>query len=523
MNYPLSDFSFEKLIEFAEDTCACEAMGENEPGYFSTAKKYCMKRAAELGQENVVRVIFNTYKNSRDGALGKLQLLPDFFVKDSKGADVVNCRRLADHIMKREHILMENDPDDSLPVLWLYRDGVYSRINKYALAGLILGYVRDYRPDVLKSSLANETASFLYSFLPTTDRERLNADENVVNFKNGLLSLDTLTLSPHSPELLSTVQLDFDWSEQDVPTPCFDAFLHDISGGDEEAQTLLLEYMGACLSNVPGYRFKKALFQVGRGNTGKTQLISLTKLMLGQDHSVSVTFADLENNRFASSSLFGKRLAGCSDASLLPPKDVSMFKMLTGGDEIAAEYKGKSRFCFVYKGFLWFCMNKSPDFSGDNGAWVFERMILLPCDNVLPPEKRDKLLLEKMYAEREGIARKALTAFAAAVKRGYEFTVPVGCLKSEIDCRIDNDTVLRWYTECCELRFPEVVPSDRYTTKKVYDHYKRWCFENNEGIPVSSRKFRAVVADMFSSDPAAIVRHTSKGNYYPFTVKAYET
>ena len=42
----------------------------------------------------------------------------------------------------------------------------------------------------------------------------------------------------------------------------------------------------------------------------------------------------------------------------------------------------------------------------------------LHSNNVIPPEKRDKLLLEKMYAEREGIIYKFVMALKMVIANG---------------------------------------------------------------------------------------------------------
>ncbi len=48
--------------------------------------------------------------------------------------------------------------------------------------------------------------------------------------------------------------------------PVFDAYLETLSDGDKKVQQLLLEFMGVSISNVKGWRMKKALFLVGDGD-----------------------------------------------------------------------------------------------------------------------------------------------------------------------------------------------------------------------------------------------------------------
>ena len=51
-------------------------------------------------------------------------------------------------------------------------------------------------------------------------------------------------------------------------------------------------------------------------------------------------------------------------------------------------------------------MNRLPKFGGDDGKWVYDRIMVVDCPNVISKEQQDKQLLEKMYAERRGIVKK---------------------------------------------------------------------------------------------------------------------
>ena len=55
-----------------------------------------------------------------------------------------------------------------------------------------------------------------------------------------------------------------------------------------------MQFMGVCLSNIKGYRMKKALFMVSAGDTGKSQLKALTEKLLGKDNYTGIDLRDLE-------------------------------------------------------------------------------------------------------------------------------------------------------------------------------------------------------------------------------------
>ena len=69
-------------------------------------------------------------------------------------------------------------------------------------------------------------------------------------------------------------------------------------------------------------------------------------------------------------------------------------------------------------------MNRLPKFGGDDGKWVYDRIMVVDCPNVISKEQQDKQLLEKMYAERRGIVKKAVKALQTVIANGYRFTEP---------------------------------------------------------------------------------------------------
>ena len=109
-----------------------------------------------------------------------------------------------------------------------------------------------------------------------------------------------------------------------------------MTGGNKETEQLLLEFIGVILSNVKGWRMKKALFLVGDGNTGKSQLKSLTERLLGSENYIGIDLKEIEA-RFGTGAVYSTRLAGSSDMSFLTVDELKTFKKMTGGDALYAE------------------------------------------------------------------------------------------------------------------------------------------------------------------------------------------
>ena len=81
--------------------------------------------------------------------------------------------------------------------------------------------------------------------------------------------LHTLQLTKHTPQLMSSIQIPWNWNDKKSSMPQFDKFLNTFTNGDIQKQTLILEYIGAIIFNIHGWHFKKALFLLGKGDTGR--------------------------------------------------------------------------------------------------------------------------------------------------------------------------------------------------------------------------------------------------------------
>ena len=331
---------------------------------------------------------------------------------------------------------------------------------------------------------------------------------------NGLLRItaDDIQLVPHSPDVLSTIQIPCEWKGVPSPTPVFDSYLHTLTNGDKATEQLLLEFIGVCISNIKGSRMKKALFLVGNGDTGKSQLKSLVERLLGRGNFIGIDLKEIEA-RFGTGAIYGTRLAGSSDMSFLSVNELKAFKMITGGDAIFAEFKGQQGFQYTYNGLLWFCMNRLPKFGGDDGQWVYDRIMVVNCPNVIPKDKQDKKLLNKMYAERDGIIYKAVKALQTVIANGYRFSEPQQVIETRQKYRSMNSTVIGFFNECM-CPWPAGKINRHCTTGRVYKVYRAWCEENNNGYTKTAKEFREELAEYLGAAFAEISTRQKGNTYY---------
>ena len=408
----------------------------------------------------------------------------------------VDATKLAIYVRNHLRFILVQDSLRDTRTKYVYEDGVYRLCSDECFKGYIKRFIEDYNPALVRMSDVNEAFSNLSTGLEAIPYDQLNADEDIINFRNGLLHLSTMKLTPHDPDVLSTIQLDCEWSGVKTPTPVFDQYMRTLTDNNRDIHRLLLQFMGAVLSNVHGWRYKKALFLYGEGDTGKSQLKVLLERLLGRDNFASIDLPELET-QFGASMLYGKRLAGTADMTFLTIRELKMFKTITGGDNVKVEFKGKTGFSYVYNGLLLFCMNQKPRFGGDDGEWVYRRILLIECPNVIPDSKQDHELVDKMYAERAGILYKAVMALKETIAAGYRFSEPETVTQAREDYRAENNSVLQFIKDCMVERkiVGSISKCDYTTVSSVHRIYMKWCRYNNNGYAKTLKEFKKIYAE----------------------------
>lgn len=295
-------------------------------------------------------------------------------------------------------------------------------------------------------------------------------DKQLMNVENGVLNVETKELTPHNPELLffNKLAVKFD-PEQKGEKIC--KFIREITGSEEDAK-VLEEVVGYCLYR--SYPFQKALALVGEGANGKSTFLGLVKTFLGHDNVSGRGLVDLERNRFAKASLFGKLANIYADLSDDTLERTGTFKMLTGGDVIEAEKKFKNSFTFVnYTKFLFSC-NKLPEVYDDTDAF-FRRWIILVFPNIFYGDKCDPNILKKLTTPEElsGLLNIALEGLKRLLENnGFSYS------KSTEETREDyirkSDPLAAFLMDCIEEEQDDIL-----LKQPLYSLFAFYCRKNN--------------------------------------------
>lgn len=451
-----------------------------------------------------------------DGILHKSKMEHPYFIRFNKatGEPYIVTPLLARYVRENLNYILVRDNGKQGLLKYVYENGCYRLYSNDMFMGIIKQCIADYDEELVKMSKVAEALQHITTDLNYISQEELDADENLINFKNGLLRVtetDTV-LIPHTPTVYSTIQILCDWTGRPEPTPVFDAYMKKLTNGDPAIERLLLEFIGVCISNIKGWRLKKSLFLVGDGDTGKSQLKSLVERLLGKGNFIGIDLKEIEA-RFGIGAIYGTRLAGSSDMSFLTVDELKTFKKITGGDSLYAKFKGQQAFEFTYNGLLWFCMNRLPKFGGDGGQWVYNRIMVVRCPNVIPKEQQDKRLLDKLYAERGGIVYKAIRALQTVIRNGYRFSAPESISAARTRYMSENSTVVSFFEECmCPWQNGRI--QKHCTTGRIYRVYQAWCRDNNNGFSKTAKEFREELAEHLGKLYAEMTTRQKGNTYY---------
>jgi len=221
---------------------------------------------------------------------------------------------------------------------------------------------------------ATEVAAYLATAAPTL-WERPSLD--MLNVENGLLDISDPVhprLIEHSPDYLSDVQLPITY---DPTAVCREWEAFSAATLPEDAQDLLFEIAADLMT--PERSEQKAILLTGEGSNGKSVALTALTAFIGKRNTASLSLHKLEESRFATTGLLGKLANVCADLPSAHLTGTSVFKTVTGGDAIEAEYKYGTAFAFHPFSRLVFSANHPPR-SEDASHAFFRRWLVVPFD-----------------------------------------------------------------------------------------------------------------------------------------------
>ncbi len=283
----------------------------------------------------------------------------------------VNYERAADMILENYHIVYVVEHKSP----YIYMDGQYRNhghefLNRY-LVDSFRGITTFSGQSVMSMKCREQILSQLYARRGDSLRN-IDNQTRYFNLDNGLLDLETLDISAHTPDIVMFNKSPVIYDSR-AECPHFEEYLDNVL--PKKYHETLEEIIGYTL--YPGYPAEKAFMFYGPRRTGKSTMLRTIQKILGENNCSHVSLHDLISDKFAGHSLFGKLANISGDLPAVVLGDPGIFKNATGEDTIEVQEKGKTRYNLHNKAKMIFSTNALPALKYDDPAY-YGRWIILP-------------------------------------------------------------------------------------------------------------------------------------------------
>ena len=295
------------------------------------------------------------------------------------------------------------------------------------------------------------------------------AQEYLITFKNGVYNILTGEFTTDRSKWIFDYVLNVNYIERCAEKDC-PVFMKSIktSAGIENLQCILIS-LGFGISSLT--KVKKAVFLFGETDGGKSTLLDFLATAVSPELISNINFQQLGSGYFVIQ-LLGKKLNISYDNSSKAMDNEQMFKSIVAGERISARALRENPVQFVPTAKLFFASNKPYTYKNPDLA-LYRRMVFIPFEYSVTPEKQDKDLLNKLEQERDFVFSLAAKTLKGFVESCYDFKMSpkakaylesrIAALHS-VDGFLDDRTV--------------VDENGSVSAATLYEAYKLWCNEN---------------------------------------------
>ncbi|MBS5923335.1 MAG: DNA primase [Clostridium perfringens] len=345
----------------------------------------------------------------------------------------------------------------------IYENGVYNISGEKEAGRIIMDYML---PNYCIMASIRDCRD-QWDILVSKDFDDFNRNPYLVNVRNGLLDIRDMSFKEHTPNYLSTVQLNVEYNPQ-VDCPQFKKFLNEVL--DCKLIPLVQEIVGYLLTTNTASQ--KAFVFWGPARTGKSTLLWVVEyLLLGKKNVSNIPWQEI-GDKFKTAELLGKLANVFSDLPSKSIDDTGIFKVVTGEDYLMAEKKNKNPFKFKPFARLVFSCNELPRNYVDRTEGFYRRLIIVPFSRQIEKSKIDKALKYKFQREKEGILNWALEGLKRLYENNFEFSENELTDGVKKEYKRENNNVISFVEECCEL--DGLFSCSRI---ELYEAYKEFCVE----------------------------------------------
>jgi putative DNA primase/helicase len=321
-----------------------------------------------------------------------------------------------------------------------------------------------------------------------TQRDSEAEPDQCIALANGVLDVNTGTVSPHSPARFNLHSLPYGF---DVAAKCPNwlAFLESILGDDHEAIRFLQEWFGYIVSGRTNIH--KMCSIIGPPRSGKGTIGRIMAALLNPNAIANPEMRKLAS-QFGEQGLIGKTLTVISDVrweSREIQDAVPVLLAITGEDHRSVPQKNKEDWHGRLGTRFMMMSNDIPKFRDASGA-LANRIIHVELTKSFLG-KEDASLEGKLLAELPGILNWALAGLKTLTARG-RFVAPASGDEINTDVMRSANPAFAFVEDWCEIREGASTGLDA-----LFDHYLKWCVEQHQEYVGNKTTFSKNIQNAF--------------------------
>ena len=348
------------------------------------------------------------------------------------------------------------------------------------------------------------------------DIERFDDDPKKLTVPNGILDLDTLKLSPHSPKNLSRIMIPVEYHkpefdidertlfedvEKNLKSTLFWKYLQSsFTINDKllkEDFEMILEIMSSFF--VKRNIDEKAFMFLGSGQNGKSILLEYMSVMMGQKNITNITLQDLEEDRFMRAELHGKLANIYTDLQANELRHTGKIKAITSNEGIQVQKKHQQSFSMYPFAKIIFSCNRFPKVF-DQSQGFFRRWIIVKWQRNFENDKEgDPKLKEKLVQNKDEMGKvfSVLVNIARNLNKNSRFTHTKSWKQVQKEWNENADPV-------DDFAINYIIDSEGNRTKRdTYHFYKQIMFEKGEAV-LGIGQFGRAFAEYYDDDVTRI-------------------
>lgn len=434
----------------------CSALGAKDPSELHLQGKFNFEKLLATAEDIPLR-------------------LPDELEKELS-SNTKPCKKelyeVAEELADDKHIKFYGN------ILYIYQDGVYVPDD---------GHIEE-EIYAIDKTLTQHSRTEISNYLKIIGRLRkVITHDNLINFQNGFLDIDTKQLIPHDPNIFCVNQINCNYNENAPKNEFIDKFLDDITSGITTRKTAILQIIGYCMTT--SVELQKAFIFLGKtAGNGKSTLLKVIDELIGDSNISHITLQSLQQDKFSSSSLTNKLLNMVAELPRNHLKTIEVFKSLVTGDKMAAEKKYKDSFTIKPYAKNLFTANELPRVD-DKSDGYFRRLNILIFDKKFTAKEVDAFDFKKLITQEalEYLACISIKAYMELLSSGTRLFANEEESQKEVEkYRKENNSVLS-FLDSDEIK-DMIITGQSIYRPELYSKYKLYCADCNYK-PLSRNKF----------------------------------